>query len=70
MKDIYAYPTMYNVVHQTEWETHEGMSLLDYFAGQALMSMNYGINELDIVVHKCYKMTEAMLVEREKYNKR
>ena len=51
----------------------DGMSLRDYFAGQALagLTVNYATQSIDIintecVVRQCYKFADAMLAEREK----
>ena len=33
-----AFPTIANVAHNPDWVTEDGMSLRDYFAGQALSS--------------------------------
>ncbi len=60
----------------------EGMTLLDYFAGQALgtvikriimarvFSNNLAIHQADeAIAKKCYRVAKAMLKEREKYEK-
>lgn len=47
----------------------DGMTLRDYFAGQALMGVFVG-PEFDyedaIVAKRCYQIADAMLAEREK----
>jgi hypothetical protein len=43
--------------------TYKGMTLLDYFAGQALVGMRGSSNE---VARWSYDQAEAMLKEREK----
>lgn len=79
MKDILAFPTTqtkddirgnYEEIF-SKW--HSGMTLRDYFAGQALMGMcsaltdetQEEINGLTIVDH-AYKFADAMLSERSK----
>ena len=53
----------------SEWKSVEGMSLLDYFAGQALVgiisnpSWSYGAWKESAMA---YKAAEAMLAERER----
>lgn len=45
--------------------TYKGMTLLDYFAGQALVGMKGSSNE---VARWSYEHAEAMLKERENIN--
>jgi len=54
-------------------EHNEGMTLLDYFAGQVLTGIVSNANfDREIIPLKlaevCYKQSEAMLKEREKRN--
>jgi hypothetical protein len=46
-----------------------GMSLLDYFAGQAIVGIlpTQGVGVPQKIAQDAYKITEAMLKEREKY---
>lgn len=64
MKNLPAFPnnsTRTNVINQ------EGMTLLDYFAGQALIG--YATDAIGLsserMAELCYDMAEAMLKERE-----
>ena len=68
---------------ETQWESqnpphrhrepYQGMSLRDYFAGQALAG-SLADPEVDdgceIIVKFCYAIADEMLVEREKWNGR
>ena len=63
-----------NYIRDGITHTSSGMTLLDYFAGQALMSMLDAIQEIDInttpqwAATLSYAFAEAMLKEREKRN--
>lgn len=46
----------------------EGMTLRDYFAGQALAGNINSITNLHEVAKDAYKVADAMLLEREKSN--
>lgn len=57
--------------------TSTGMSLLDYFAGQALaqphdmgvisqMAVNHGLRPTEMLARICYDWADAMLAERSK----
>lgn len=53
------------------WERGmEGMTLRDWFAGQALIGIltntSYDHNEPHIIAKRAYQMTDAMLAERSK----
>ena len=81
MKNIRAFPNLGD--NSNDSEIYDGMTLLDYFAGQALTgyvanfeSMNQ-INALskkgegrivDITSKHCYSFAKAMLKEREKHH--
>ena len=66
-------------VNRAEYESHQtGMTLLDYFAGQALMGMlanDACMQELlrrgdeGVLFKRCYRLAAAMLAERERLNK-
>ena len=47
-----------------------GMSLLDWFAGQALSSFNWNDSEATFArdAQKCFDMADAMMNERERRN--
>lgn len=64
--DISAFPTY--VRDRDDWLTITGMTLRDYFAGQALMGRraagNTG-NPTDVVANLCYADADAMLKARE-----
>lgn len=44
----------------------DGMSLRDYFAGQALHFFDCDIKDISEMVEHCYKIADAMLKERNK----
>ena len=55
---------------ETQWGA-SGMSLRDYFAGQALNSLCAVVSPEDglcvgLIVKDCYEIADAMLAEREK----
>jgi hypothetical protein len=64
-----AYPTYY---HPTEGFDREGMTLRDWFAGQALGAMLTneiaGAAEKSYVAEQAYYYADAMLEQREKPN--
>jgi len=48
-------------------QSGEGMDLRDYFAGQALTTMNFHIkpvDDTDFTAEHCYKMADAMMRAR------
>jgi hypothetical protein len=48
-------------------QSGEGMDLRDYFAGQALTTMNFHIkpvDDTDSTAEHCYKMADAMMRAR------
>lgn len=54
-----------------DFDTHprEGMTLRDYFAGQALTGVFHGSDfdyDDEIVARRCYQVADAMIAEREK----
>lgn len=69
-----AFPYNRDISNAQEWEEVEGMTLRDYFAGQALMGLcsttdNEGIWQYGTtanVSEVSYKISDAMLKEREK----
>ena len=65
----------YTFPYRDENEIHPGMTLLDYMAGQALVSLTNedrrimyesNIEGIDMIASYCYKQAAAMLREREK----
>ena len=52
------------------YEPHGGLSMLDYFAGQALLGYKAGglthSWRMDFLAEQCYNAAEAMLAERER----
>lgn len=65
-----AYPTSnYGAIVPISTGYSEGMTLRDYFAGQALAAVNLGIGVSDEYYRKtanhCYAMADAMLKARE-----
>ena len=73
-----AYPTISNVENKQDWITEEGMTLRDYFAGQALtlvwdaMDKGYSgfIDKDDVssdeIARGAYQLADAMIKERNK----
>lgn len=57
-----AFPVAAGVFHDGRW----GMSLRDWFAGQALASGKwiYGRDEREITAAACYEVADAMIAER------
>lgn len=49
-------------------EIYNGMTLLDYFAGQALIAFGENLHDVndENAAKQCYNIAEAMLKEREK----
>jgi hypothetical protein len=63
-----AYPSQeFNQSHCTS-ALSEGMTLLDYFAGQYLSSFTVvdGSETAGSIAEKCYRVADAMLKERNK----
>jgi hypothetical protein len=67
-----AFPRAGNEWSQMEWveaPAQQGMTLRDYFAGQALASINLGIGVTDDFYSRtakhCYALADAMLKARE-----
>ena len=65
-----AYPTNnYAAIVPISTGYSEGMTLRDYFAGQAMAAVNLGIGVSDEYYRKtakhCYAVADAMLKERE-----
>ncbi len=78
-----AFPSNHHYNDRKEPTRNEGMSLLDYFAGQALggytsdndvfasckvIADKKGIEVKKFIAVSCYNFAEAMLKEREKHN--
>lgn len=64
MNDQAAFP----VVVPEAWDSvQSGMSLRDYFAGQALIALinRNNIHNLEMVVENAYVYADAMMVERD-----
>lgn len=55
-----------------EFHSYGGMTLRDYFAGQALAGLNmdglYGSFRPDAIAKDCYDIADAMIAESEKPN--
>lgn len=67
-----AYPTISDISHNAKWDTKQGMSVLDYFAGQALPIMMQHVdckNRPDHAAHHAYRYAAAMLEARKAYIK-
>lgn len=63
----YAFPVS---VKNDQWMANRGMTLLDWFAGQALekASRMRGCVTADAIAARAYFIADAMLAEREKRN--
>jgi hypothetical protein len=81
-RSIPAYPC-YDIIHHVDTKLlaglgirSEGMTLRDYFAGQALKGMNQydyqecGDDWAGYVAHDAYEIADAMLLERERNDRR
>lgn len=72
MKTVYAYPRPYSVDDGGDFiishEAQDGMTLRDYFAGQALAGMAQLArdDEADRMAHYCFIIADAMLKARDK----
>jgi len=70
----HAFPLIWNVAHNSDWNTEAGMSLRDWFAGQALSghlsSLNptaeHDTDSATAFARSSYKIADAMLAERKK----
>lgn len=74
-----AYPVAN--MYETQLHVHSGMTLLDYFAGQALMgrlgsgryenigNSSFNKESFDALAVLSYKISAAMIEERKKYEK-
>ena len=66
-----AFPHKYKIKHkQTNYQTEEdcfdrGMTLRDYFAGQAIEGCE-GYDKVEYVAQQAYRLADAMLKERSK----
>ncbi|MCO5092098.1 hypothetical protein [Bosea sp. (in: a-proteobacteria)] len=68
-----AFPMLGNVAHNSDWLTEPGMSLRDWFAGQAMSRLldtcrgdNFGVEFVDHVAEHSYRVSDAMLRARAK----
>lgn len=62
-----AFPSSHKTPEGFRW--YHGMSVRDYFAGQALMGLISGRNDSDSegwVAQKSYRLADAMIVQRNK----
>ena len=77
MKNPQAFPLQTKIasglggVLDEEGSLEMGMTLLDYFAGQALAGEDWQSNlildeKYGVIAYRCYSIAEAMLKEREK----
>lgn len=76
-----AYPTISDISHNAKWDTKQGMSLLDYFAGRAIPQLiqTGGHSTYDLTKNRegvasdladaAYSIAAAMLEARKKYIK-
>jgi hypothetical protein len=65
-----AYPMLGNVGSNSDWQTDSGMTLRDYFAGQALLAeiniiLPTSDKEACALAGVCYRIADAMIKERE-----
>lgn len=67
----HAFPLIWNVAHNSDWNTEAGMSLRDYFAAQVMAAIIVG-NKADYTamtagaVKDAYAVADTMLAERKK----
>lgn len=59
-----AFPMLGNVAYNSDWQVDNGMTLLDYFAGQVLPYWLAGNWEIDEAAQKAYASARAMLQAR------
>ena len=64
MKNIQAFPEIDFLIDRNQ----EGRTLLDYFAGQAMMAVIHNQNFTEGAEKVCWEVAKAMLKERENYN--
>lgn len=64
-------PTGYNPMNNVSNESQEGLCLRDYFAGQAVIGILAAAKPKAAVdiAHEAYIMADALMVERQEYNK-
>ena len=68
MKNPYAFPLAIDFGNDDK-HIYDGMTLLDYFAGQALAGIARGLGDspnYDLVAERAYAQADSMLKEREK----
>jgi len=58
MNDIHAFPSTNNLHH------HSGMTLRDWFAGQALISIGHNVHPPSELAAWTYRLADAMLKAR------
>ena len=66
MKNIQAFPSLGNIGYNSDWQTEDGMTLRDYFAGQAIMGLSAVIDWPENIAQSAYKIADAMMQERDK----
>jgi len=82
MKNIQAFPSLGNVGYNSDWQTEDGMTLRDYFAGLSLSGIlgnsvvEQSLRSIDdicpveiqirAIAGACYDFADAMLEAREK----
>lgn len=63
-----AFPTLGNIAYNSDWHTEYGMSLRDWFAGQAaggLCAHHHGPPSWENIARDAYIVADAMLKARE-----
>lgn len=68
-KEIQAFPSNGYIYDPNKQETM-GMTLRDYFAGQALGDLVYELDPVRIIARDAYRLADAMLKERLERNKK
>ena len=65
-KNIPAFPSLGNIGYNSDWQTEDGMTLRDYFAGQALAGLSQLArnDEPDNMANYCYMIADAMMGRR------
>ena len=69
MNNPQAFPMIRDMTYKQDWDYEGGMTLRDYFAGQALMYMNEDMERGSIyIAENAYFIADAMLKERSRDN--
>lgn len=61
-----AFPGGQKAAHDPHPPYYSGMSLRDYFAGQALVGMSFDYGHVDDLANDAFRIADAMIEAREK----